>query len=83
MNSAVEKIATIFEDIPCKFNSFKFTLGPVSQRQEFQKIKCTIPGEEIEKLIKDFCLIEGSKFIEMNIKIQKMADSLFFISPQL
>lgn len=83
VNSAVEKIATIFEDIPCKFNSFKFTLGPVSQRQEFQKIKCTIPGEEIEKLIKDFCLIEGSKFIEMNIKIQKMADSLFFISPQL
>jgi len=82
-NSAVEKIATIFEDIPYKFNSFKFTLGPVSQRQEFQKIKCTIPVEEIEKLIKDFCLIEGNKFMEMNIKLQKMADSLFFISPQL
>lgn len=79
MNSAVQKIVNIFDNISYKFNSFKFSLGPVIQRQEFQKIKCTISADELEKLIESFCLIEGGEFREMNIKIQKMADSLFFI----
>jgi surface carbohydrate biosynthesis protein len=83
MNSAVEKIVNIFDDISYKSNPLKFSLGPTIQRQEYQKIKCTIFAEELEKLIKSFCFIEGDEFREMNFKIQKMADSLFFISPHL
>lgn len=79
--SSVKKIVSTFENITFKYSSFKFSIGPILERQDFHKLKCTIQSQEIEKLINDFCEIEGEDFLKIKPKIQMLADSLFLLSP--